>query len=102
INIQKDRKAIVHSDYLCHLGSSKSFLQKWERHIESYERKIFIADGAKWIWNFVEDAYSGSIQILDFFHAIEKLAGYALLRYQDEQYRKHWLDIQKQRLMNNE
>ncbi|SDC57848.1 hypothetical protein [Niabella drilacis] len=102
ISIQRDRNAIIHSDYLCHLGSSKSFLQKWERHIEPYEKKIFIADGAKWIWNYVEDAYSQSVQILDFFHAIEKLANYALLRYQDDEYRKQWLDVQKLRLLNNE
>lgn len=61
ICVQPDRKEIMHSDYVCHLGGSKEFLQKWERLIEPYSNKIFIADGAKWIWNYVEDAYPQSV-----------------------------------------
>ena len=100
VSVQPDRNEIMHSDYVCHLGGSKEFLQKWERHIEAYSNKIFIADGAKWIWNYVEDAYPQSIQILDFFHAVEKLGLYANARYpMDTEYRKEWLHVQKQRLL---
>jgi hypothetical protein len=103
VPIQPGRKAIMHSDYVCHLGGCKDFLEKWERHIEPYDNKIFIADGAKWIWNYVEDAYPQSVQILDFFHAVEKLGTYANTRYPtDETYRKEWIHVQKQRLLNNE
>lgn len=100
VSLQPDRNEIMHSDYVCHLGGSKEFLQKWERHIEPYSNKIFIADGAKWIWNYIEDAYPQSVQILDFFHAVEKLGLYANARYpMDEEYRKEWLHVQKQRLL---
>lgn len=103
VSVQPERNEIMHSDYVCHLGGSKDFLKKWERHIEVYSNKIFIADGAKWIWNYVEDAYPQSIQILDFFHAVEKLGLYANARYpMDGEYRKEWLHLQKQRLLNNE
>lgn len=102
VSVQPERNEIIHSDYVCHLGGSKDFLKKWERHIEAYNNKIFIADGAKWIWNYVEDAYPQSIQILDFFHAVEKLGCYANARYpMDAEYRKEWLHLQKQRLLNN-
>jgi hypothetical protein len=100
--LQRERNTIMRSDYVCHLGDCKSFLQKWERHIEPYKNKVFIADGAKWIWNYVEDAYPGSVQILDFFHAVEKLGLYATARYQDAYYRKEWIAIHKRRLLNNE
>lgn len=100
VSLQPDHNEIMHSDYVCHLGGSKEFLQKWERHIEPYSNKIFIADGAKWIWNYIEDAYPQSVQILDFFHAVEKLGLYANARYpMDEEYRKEWLHVQKQRLL---
>jgi hypothetical protein len=103
VAVQKDRKEILHSDYVCHLGTCKAFLERWEKHIEPYKKKIFIADGAKWIWNYVEDAYPQSVQILDFFHAVEKLGTYTAARYpHDELYRKEWLSVQKQRLLNNE
>lgn len=103
VSIQPKRTRIMHSDYVCHLGGCKDFLAKWERHIEPYSNKVFIADGAKWIWNYVEDAYPRSVQILDFFHAVEKLGTYANARYPtDAEYRKEWIRVQKQRLLNNE
>ena len=61
-----------------------------------------MADGAKWIWNFVQDAYPRSVQTLDFFHVIEKLGVNAAARYGDAHYRQQWIEIHKQRLFNNE
>lgn len=43
-----------------------------------------------------------SVQILDFFHAIEKIGTYATARYQNVEYRKEWIAVHKQRLLNNE
>jgi hypothetical protein len=41
-------------------------------------------------------------QILDFFHAVEKLGTYASLAYKDAGERKQWLDNQKLRLKADE
>lgn len=102
IPIQEHRTQIMQSLYVCHLGEHKAFVDKWESYTEAYQNKICIADGAKWIWNWVEDCYPQSVQILDFFHAVEKLGSYATLRYPDSVERSQWMEQQKQRLRNNE
>ena len=98
VEIQQGRTEVIDSLYVCTLGSHKSFLQKFEPYIEPYKQKVFIADGAKWIWNWVSDFYGDSVQILDFFHALEKLNEYASLAYKDEQERRLWLEEIKKRL----
>ena len=102
VSIQKNRTEIMESIYTCTLGNNKSFLKKLEPYVAPYKQKVFIADGAKWIWNWVEDFYGTSVQILDFYHAVEKLSTYAILAYQDANQRQQWLEEQKQRLKNDE
>jgi hypothetical protein len=101
IDIQENRTAIMNSVYVCHLGESADFLIKLERYILHYKNKVFVADGARWIWKWVEDNYPGSIQILDFFHAIEKLAKFSTHQFTKDEQRKNWLTIQKTRLLEN-
>ena len=96
--VQDTRTEVTDSLYVCTLGNSTNFLKKLEPYVEPYEHKVFIADGAKWIWNWVEDFYGDSVQILDFFHAIEKLGAYATLAIKDNVERRQWLEEQKQRL----
>jgi hypothetical protein len=100
--IQPSRNAILQSLYVCHLGDHKSFLDKWESYCEPYQNKICIADGAKWIWNWVEDCYPQAVQILDYFHAAEKLGNYAALQYPDKAQRDTWMEVQQQHLRSNE
>jgi len=38
---------------------------------------VFINDGARWIWNYIEERYPNSIQILDFFHCKEHICQFA-------------------------
>jgi hypothetical protein len=102
VAIQKRRTEVIDSLYICTLGSSKGFLKKLEPYIIPYKQKVFIADGAKWIWNWVEDFYGDSVQILDFYHAVEKLGTYAALAYKDPVERIQWIDKQKQRLKADE
>jgi hypothetical protein len=101
VQIQEKRKQILRSQYTCHLGNHTAFLEKWEPELEPYKNKVFIADGAKWIWNYVSDAYPCAVQILDFFHAIEKLGTFAKWQYSDIGERTHWLAFQKEALKNN-
>jgi hypothetical protein len=102
VPLQASRTEVTDSLYVCTLGNNKEFLKKFEPYVEPYKHKVFIADGAKWIWNWVEDFYSDSVQILDFFHAVEKLGAYASLVYKDTGERRQWLDLQKQRLKADE
>lgn len=101
VQIQKKRNQITQSMYVCHLGNHTDFFAKMEAYIRFYKNKICIADGAKWLWNWVDDNYPDIIQILDFYHAIEKLAVFASNQYTDKKERKKWMEKQKQRLLNN-
>ncbi|MDR2571060.1 MAG: hypothetical protein LBD23_12355 [Oscillospiraceae bacterium] len=102
VSVQPTRREVTDSLYVCTFGNSKDFLKKFEPYIEPYRHKVFIADGAKWIWNWVDDFYGNSVQILDFFHAVEKLGAYATLRYKDVGERQKWLELQKRRLKADE
>jgi hypothetical protein len=102
VAVQASRIEVTDSLYVCTLGNNKDFFKKFDPYVEPYRQKVFIADGAKWIWNWVEDFYGDSVQILDFYHAVEKLGSYAALVYKDVGERKQWLDEQKQRLKANQ
>jgi hypothetical protein len=41
------------------------------------ERRVILGDGAKWIWNIAEEQFPGAIQIVDRFHAKERLSDVA-------------------------
>jgi len=98
VSIQDKRTEVMNSLYVCTLGNNKEFFKKLDPYVEPYKHKVFIADGAKWIWNWAEDFYSESVQILDFYHAVEKLGVYAALAYKNKEERQQWLEYQKQRL----
>ena len=37
------------------------------------KRKVVVADGAKWIWNVVAELFPGAVEIVDVWHARERL-----------------------------
>tara|TARA_R110002033_G_scaffold168869_1_gene208929 strand:- start:40 stop:1308 length:1269 start_codon:yes stop_codon:yes gene_type:complete len=96
----KDRCELLSSDYVAHLGSSKDFLPKMEYGIENIKNKVFIADGATWIWNWVEDTYPECEQIVDFFHAKEHLCEFAKEYFKDKGHRGKWIDKQSEVMLN--
>jgi len=102
VEIQKNRSEITDSVYVSHLGSVDKFFPKFERHLVGYKSKVIIGDGAKWIWNWVEDNYPGALQILDFYHAKEKLVIFARHQFKQEQVRLDWLKEQSDKLLNNQ
>ena len=101
INISKDRGYIADSTYIAHLGNHKNFLKKVEYHVDTMAEVIFIADGAKWIWKWVEAMYPESTQILDFFHAKEHLCQWAEMAIKDSSEKQQWIDEQSMLLLNN-
>ncbi|QTE23314.1 UPF0236 family transposase-like protein [Polaribacter cellanae] len=92
--VSRDRCELLGSNYVAHLGSSKEFLPKMEYCIENIKNKVFIADGATWIWNWVEDTYPKCEQIVDFFHAKEHLCEFAKDYFKDKTQREQWIDKQ--------
>ena len=102
IPISKNRHCITTSRYVAHLGSHKDFLQKVEYHADALAEKIIVADGAPWIWKWVEETYPEAGQVLDFFHAKEHLCLFAELQFKDVDERKKWIDAQCLRLLNDQ
>jgi hypothetical protein len=76
-SVSKNRNIIAESRYVAHLGGHHEFLDKVLDVIPSDSYPIFIADGAKWIWNWIEDYYPKSVQILDFYHCKENIYSFA-------------------------
>jgi len=102
VAIQPNRTELMSSQYVCHLGNHTAFLEKMDRYMESYKHKICIADGAKWIWNWVDDTYPDAVQILDYFHAVEKISQFAVLKWEDEKERKKWIDDMQELLLSDQ
>ena len=102
VDIQPKRREVLNSVYVGHLGSVDDFFPKFERHLIGYHNKVIIGDGAKWIWNWAEDNYPGAIQILDFYHAKEKLVLFARYQFKDEQKRVQWIKQQTDKLLDNQ
>ena len=102
MTVHPQRREVMDSVYVSHLGSVQEFFPKLERHLTEYGHKVIIGDGAKWIWNWAEDNYPGAVQILDFYHAKEKIVLFARYQFVDEQQRSNWVRTQADRLLNNQ
>ncbi len=100
VDIQLNRREILSSIYVSHLGGVDEFFLKLERHLTPYKKKVILGDGAAWIWKWVEDNYPGAIQILDFFHAKEKLVILANHQFADDNKRKKWIEKKCDDLLN--
>jgi hypothetical protein len=98
----KDRGTIRQSEYVVHLGSHEDFLAKFDPLIIPKTNVVAIADGARWIWDFWETYYPKAVQILDYFHAIEKIGNWAKLAIKEGQACKDWIDLQEKRLLNDD
>ena len=102
VQLSKSRRQARHSIYVSHLGGVDKFFPKLERHLLDYPHKVIVGDGAKWIWNWAEDNYPGAVQILDFFHAKEKLVEFARSQWSQEDKRSEWIEIQLACLRNDD
>lgn len=96
---------IRHSHYIAHLGDHKKFCEQMEKLIEAYglkaEQIIFLSDGAPWIKNWIEDAYSQATSILDFYHAKEHFCEFAKLAIADQRQRNKWIEQQSDLLLDS-
>src|SRR5205814_1817043 len=60
-----------------------------------------IGDGAEWIWNLAQDHFPGAIQIVDLYHARQKLWELVRKLYPNEDvHQKAWMKIHQKRLLD--
>jgi hypothetical protein len=101
--VDKHHNKIKHSAYVADLGNSSDFCKKMDSALRGLETQvkrqlIFINDGGQWIWNWINTSYPDSVQILDYYHALEKLSNCGKLIFPNPLDFKKWLDRQKDRL----
>jgi hypothetical protein len=65
------------------------------RHAQQAQELIFLADGAEWIWNLVNEHFPRATQILDWFHASEHLMPVAEAAFSDPEQRQAWITKHK-------
>jgi len=102
VELSPKRGWIMRSQYAAHLGEHQPFEAKMERLIDGIPKKVFVCDGAPWIWEWVESVYPKSLQILDYYHAKQHLCGFAEDYFKTPDKRKAWIDEQESLLMNDE
>ena len=91
--------------YVVHTEDVETFgrlvwCEAWRRGLETARRVVVLGDGAEWIWRLAGWHFPGAVQILDLWHATERLcsAGRALLGETSEGVAS-WVERAKQRLL---
>jgi len=92
VQVSPKRTELTASTYVTHLGNYKEFITKMDYHLENLNSLVFIADGARWIWNWVEQNYPESVQIVDYYHCKEHLCEFAKLYFKEEKQRHKWIE----------
>ena len=102
--VSKKRNLITDFRYVGHIGGHQEFLSKLDFFIEDIDNdsKVFIADGALWIWNWVQDMYPDSTEILDFFHAKEHLCQFASVYFEEVKTRDEWIRSMEKLLLDDQ
>ena len=101
IQISRHRGMITKSEYVCHLGPHTDFFEKLEVYTETLKQPVFLNDGARWIWEWVDTYYPDAVQILDFYHAKEHLCQFANEYFQCPDKRKKWIEEQCEYLLDD-
>ena len=100
LQLSKSRNELRDSEYVGHIGGINGFFKKMDGMANRLDKAVFIADGAKWIWSWVDDHYPDSTQILDFFHCKEKLCDFAKIAISSEK-QDNWIAEQSNCLLED-
>jgi hypothetical protein len=100
--LSEKRNIIKTSNYVAHLGECTDFLEKFSSTIAHLSCLVCIADGALWFWKWLSDCHPDAVQILDFFHAYEKICQWSLSVMKDKTLRDQWNTSMKELLLNDE
>jgi len=70
------------------------YLEAWKRGWSRAILKVFMGDGAEWLWNIADQHFPGAIQIVDLFHARQHLWDLARKLYpSQEAEQRRWIMI---------
>ena len=100
------RMALEKSDYLAQLGYHGEFTARFDElicaHLQQAPKAqmVAISDGAEWIGKWLTERYPKATVILDFYHALEHLADFALIVLPSEAERKSWIELQRKQLLS--
>lgn len=99
--VSEKRNWIQSSKYCAYLGGHEAFLERFELLLKNIRNIVFIADGAKWFWDWVSIYYPWSTQILDYYHVKEYLCQFAALVFQDAKQKERWIQLQEELLFED-
>ena len=68
------------------------------RRFGQAQRQVVLGDGAKWIWNLTEELFPEAIQIVDRYHALQRLHQVSKHLSLDEDARQAWVQRRRQEL----
>jgi hypothetical protein len=99
---------LVQHSYRSGLWEAKEFAkQQWaegcRRGLERAQQIVSVNDGALWIWIIVQMCWAPCVEILDWWHVVEKLWEVAAALFdEDEAATARWMDRQKSHLYNSQ
>jgi hypothetical protein len=87
----------IHIRYYCDILEAKAFGQlMWatgcEAQADVTPELVFVCDGAVWIWNLIATHYPNAVQIVDWYHAADRLDRVAHAAFTPTAPRNRWLD----------
>jgi len=82
--------------YFCDIAEAKEFgrllwATGWAIGADRARLLVFICDGAVWIWNLVAQYFPNAIQIVDWYHAADRLKRIAEEAFPNLEERQTWL-----------
>lgn len=96
------------TSYVAALGGPEVIGERlWQEAVQrgwqtAFDKEV-VADAAAWIWNLVADYFYDSLQVVDWFHAVEHLSNAAESAYPDAlPTRQRWLKQHKTILFQGE
>lgn len=101
VSVSPKRKEIETSKYCSYLGGHEAFLERFDLLLKGFTTMIFIADGARWFWDWASACYPKATQILDYYHCKEYLCEFAKLVFKDQQQRSQWITQQEDLLFED-
>lgn len=109
VDPQSGESAVVltNQSYRAGLWDAATFTnQQWaeaeRRGIAQAKRLACVADGAHWIWQLVLTCFSPCFEILDWWHATQRLWTIANLAFDDAQQTAAWVEQQKKLLAQSQ
>jgi hypothetical protein len=83
--------------YYCDILEAKAFGQlMWATgcatHADLTRELVFVCDGAVWIWNLIASHYPKAVQIVDWYHAADRLERVAHAAFNQTAPRERWLE----------